>query len=131
MPRIASAACPSAVGLLRLAPVFDMSSRRCQPRDGSKLAHQIPVELWAHIEQGLIRSLDRHRSPVGATLNERPENIRDREDANEIGYFTAFEPVGIPRSIEIFVVMNDRVDQFRGKPRHFFKCIESEQRMLI
>ena len=87
-------------------------------RDALKLANKISVEFAVHLLEGLICDLARQRGLVGATFDEGTENIRYRENTNEIGYLAPAEPMRISRPVEIFMVVKHHIDHFGWKPGH-------------
>src|SRR6266478_6228008 len=86
-------------------------------RERSKRSHQIAVELPAHVFEDFVGGWTGHRRPIRAPLDQRPVDVPDRDDTDEVGDLAAAQPVWIARAIEILVVMKDHVEHFRMDTR--------------
>jgi len=78
---------------------------------------QVSVEFGSHIEEDLVGSISGQRRLIRAPLNECPEHIRNRHDADEVGNFLSLQPMRIARTVEVFVVVHDNVEHLGGKDK--------------
>src|SRR6185437_5135128 len=101
-----------------------------QFRDGAKRPDKILVELRAHPGQSVVGGLARERRLVGTPFDQRSENVGDRDDANEIGYFVRRQSMRISGAVEILMVVNHHVEHFRRQSRYGSEGVETVLRML-
>lgn len=102
------------------------------PRPGkwAKLPDKIHIQLGAHALQNSICGFGRQGRLVGAPLYEGPEHIRNCYQADKIRQLAPCKPVGISRSVKIFVVMDHHVEHVRIESRNALQGLKSEQGML-
>ena len=70
-------------------------------------------QLVVHAAKQGIGFRARHGWPVCAMLDQGGENIRYRQDPNEVRDAAAGEPVRIAGAVEVFVVVPDGIENFR------------------
>src|SRR6202051_4344350 len=92
-------------------------------------SYQRTFEFSPHAAEDFIRLRAGHARPVSAILDQRGKNIRNGQDADDVGYVRSAERVRISASVEIFMMMSDSVQNFRGDAAGPFQRVVSGRRM--
>ena len=90
------------------------SPRQCNVREGPD---QRLFELSPHALDDLISLFPGHRRLVVPMFDQCCEDVRNRQDSNEIGDACGAQAIGIAAAIEIFVMMPDGSENLRRNSR--------------
>src|SRR5262249_2178417 len=94
--------------LMRVPPSAEFAES-VDARHETKCAHKIAIELRAHVEKDVVGLVVRKRRLVGPPLDQRGEDIGDRDEPREVGNLLPHEAVGISAAVEVFMMMDHHV----------------------
>jgi hypothetical protein len=87
-----------------------MSARQGDVLEG---ADQRLFEFSRHALDDLVSPLPAHGGLVVAMFDQRREDVGDGQDANDVGNALGAETVRVSAAVEIFVMMQDGIENFR------------------
>src|SRR5581483_12337550 len=93
-------------------------------------AHQRGFELAAHLAQDVIGLLAAHRGLVGPRLDQRSEDIRDRQEADDVCNDRRSQRIGIAAAVEKFMMVANGIEDFGIDTSYGLQGIEAEYGML-
>src|SRR5260370_41335764 len=64
--------------------------------------------------EDVVGVLTRHWPLVPTVFDKRRKNIRDSQDSHDVAYVLRTKSVRISTSVEIFVMMSNRIENFKG-----------------
>ena len=103
------------------------SSRR--QRDLAERLDQRPLQLALHAAEDLVGVLPGHWRPVWPGLDQCCEDIRDRQQSDQIGNLRVRQSIRIAGAVKIFVMMPHAVQNFRTDARYALQQIISDRGM--